>query len=410
MRIYIFGLGKGKEYVDRCLRKDVEIIAFIDNYRAENISIDGIPVIKQQDISDDYDYIVISLMMHKEIRLELANSGIEDRKLISFFDFDAANNSEYWQIIDSYKWRTELQWKHYREFVLPLLWNINYEISADKLIEEKLIPRIHSAEEAIDIIVSKQRSLVRLGDGEFEQIRGMERANFQDADKELGAKLQEILDSEDERIVIAIADNYGSLEKYTDEAARGIREYMTPEVRRDHMRLLNPNKTYYDAYLSRTYLMYRDKANAGERFKNRKRIWENRDVLIIEGEHTRFGVGNDLLDNSKSIERILCPDKNAYSKYDNILDNALEYGKGKLILVVLGPTATLLAYDLAIRDYWAVDIGQLDTEYEWFLRGAETKCIIPNKTVSELTRYSKCVTDIDDPAIKKYYSEVVAQI
>ena len=43
-------------------------------------------------------------------------------------------------------------------------------------------------------------------------------------------------------------------------------------------------------------------------------MWNNIDVLIVEGEHTRFGVGNDLLAIAKGVERIICPDKNAFNK------------------------------------------------------------------------------------------------
>ena len=36
-----------------------------------------------------------------------------------------------------------------------------------------------------------------------------------------------------------------------------------------------------------------------------KGIWEGRDIIFIEGEKSRLGVGNDLFDNAQSIHRIL---------------------------------------------------------------------------------------------------------
>lgn len=45
--------------------------------------------------------------------------------------------------------------------------------------------------------------------------------------------------------------------------------------------------------------------------------------------------------------------------------------KDRLILLSYGMTATVLAYDLAKLGYWAVDLGHLDLEYEWYLHGAE---------------------------------------
>ena len=59
------------------------------------------------------------------------------------------------------------------------------------------------------------------------------------------------------------------------------------------------------------------------------------------------------------------------------------YGRDKLILIALGPTATVLAYDLAKEGYWAIDIGHLDLEYEWFLKG-EGYSYIPQKYNNEV--------------------------
>ena len=56
----------------------------------------------------------------------------------------------------------------------------------------------------------------------------------------------------------------------------------------------------------------------------------------------------------------------------------------ELVLISLGPAATVLAFDLARKGIQALDIGQLDTEYEWFLRGVTQRVEIPGKGVAEL--------------------------
>ena len=61
---------------------------------------------------------------------------------------------------------------------------------------------------------------------------------------------------------------------------------------------------------------------------------------------------------------------------------ARKYGRNKLILVALGQTATVLSYDLAKLGYWAIDIGHVDIEYEWFLRGAKDKLPVAGKYVN----------------------------
>jgi glycosyltransferase family protein len=213
-----------------------------------------------------------------------------------------------------------------------------------------------------------------------------------------------------ENLLIAIADNYGALDKYTDAAATGIRQYLSNGVREEHMQLLDLNRTYYDAYLSRTYLMYRDKEGAKERFCALKKLWDEKEVLVVEGEHTRFGVGNDLLQNAKSVERILTLDKDSFSVYDSLFEVVKKHGRGKLILIVLGPVATIMAHDLAKSGFWAVDIGQLDVEYEWYLRGAEKGCNIPYKTVSELTQYEGVQTDKEAEWIREYENQMIEYV
>ena len=61
--------------------------------------------------------------------------------------------------------------------------------------------------------------------------------------------------------------------------------------------------------------MYKDKKGAGERFRILKQIWDGQDILIVEGKNARSGVGNDLFQNTRTIQRILAPDKNAYASY-----------------------------------------------------------------------------------------------
>ena len=136
-----------------------------------------------------------------------------------------------------------------------------------------------------------------------------------------------------------------------------------------------------------------------------RQIWDNKDVYIIEGEKTRIGVGNDLLSNSKSISRILAPAKNAFDKYDDILNKAKELiPTGALIILALGPTATILARDLCNVGYQALDLGHIDIQYEYYIRGTKEKINIPGKFVNEVIGGDK----VDDKFLpKEYYSSII---
>lgn len=50
-----------------------------------------------------------------------------------------------------------------------------------------------------------------------------------------------------------------------------------------------------------------------------KQIWNNRDIVIIEGDKTLFGVNNELLNNASTIKRIIAPALNAYDYKNEII-------------------------------------------------------------------------------------------
>ena len=411
MNVYVFGLGERKKYLDRCLLETVSICGYIDNYKADTVPVfAGKPVVKQSDLRESYDYIILTLLEYENARESLIDDGIETGKIIAFFDFVDASNEEYWKVIDSYKWRTELIWRHYTEVVIPTIDNLDYELYADSEAVKKMCPKIMDVESTVRILYNEKKCLARFGDNEFELMFGRVRTNYQDTDSKLAERLREVLNSNEENLLIAIADNYGSLEKYTDKAARDIRSYMTKEIRENHMQLLDLNRQYYDAYLSRPYMIYRDKTKAKGRFDQIRALWNGEDVLIVEGEYTRFGVGNDFLDYARTVRRIIVPAQNAFDQYEEIKDMVHRHGKNKLILSILGPTATVLAYDLAKEGYRILDIGQLDVEYGWFLLGTKKKCALKYKEVSEVPSYKTVENDGEDENIVNYMDEIVESI
>ena len=411
MKIYIFGMGKGKTYLDRCLLPETEICGYIDNYKSEEIGFfDERPVVSQKNLGESYDYIIITLMQIEEVKKSLLEEGIKQERLICFFDFKDASAEAHWSVIDPYKWRIELMWWHYTNIGMASIDNMGYELYADSELNKRYLPKIASAKETTRILKNERKSLARLGDGEFEMICMRPRPVFQDVNSKLAERLREVLNSHEDNLLVAIADNYGSLEKYTEKAASDIRAYMTKEVRRSHMELLDLRRQYYDAYISRPYIMYKDKENAKERFDWVREIWTGEDVLIVEGEHTRFGVGNNLLDNAKSVKRIIGPDRNAFNKYKEIKAAAYKHGKNKLILAILGPTATVLVYDLAKESNWVIDIGQFDVEYEWFLKKTEKRCGLKYRQVSEISKSEQLEMDLADEVVQNYLNEIVEKI
>ena len=267
--------------------------------------------------------------------------------------------------------------------------------------------KIKSPDDTIEKIVNDNCSIARFGDGEFDMICGVG-MKYQKYNKELAKRLKQVLDSNEKGLLIGI-NNVIDLEyseKYNDFANNFWKGWLH-DNKFKLLKLLSKNKQYYSSNITRFYIDYKDKSWVGDYVQNLRRIWDNQEVVIVEGEYSRLGVGNDLFDNMKSIQRIICPSENAFEIYDKILNEILKVDKNKMIMLALGPTATVLAYDLYKKGYRVIDIGHVDIEYEWFLRKATEKIKIETKYVTEVKDGENNIQDIQD---EKYEKEIIARI
>lgn len=243
--------------------------------------------------------------------------------------------------------------------------------------------KILNFSDTINKIIVEKKSISRYGDGEFKWLLNIEQpGSFEKNSVLLCERLKKVLLEKNQKLMICIPyclkdnTNYtwpakAFWEKFLFKFYNRIKEYIKEDC------------IYGNASISRCYMDYKDKSNCGKNFKLLKRIWENRDVIIVEGENTKFGMNNDFLNNVNSIKRIICPNKNAFQKYNLILKECKKCGEDILFLIALGPTATILASDLSKEGYQAIDIGHADIEYEWFLKGALEKQEVLGKEVNE---------------------------
>lgn len=287
--------------------------------------------------------------------------------------------------------------------------NIPYEIGLGDI----TVPRVATIKETVDRLANSKASICRFGDGEFSIMMGCSRQGFQHQDDRLAKRLIEVVNSEECNCLIAIADNYGSLAKYSNNSKNEIRYYMTNEVREGHMRFLRSDRIYYNAYITTPYMLYadRDTENPLIRFNALKAIWKGKAIIIVEGCLSRLGVGNDLFAACDSIQRILCPAEHAFDCYDAILEASIDAGNkigrdNVVFVIALGPTATVLAFDLYKQGFQAMDLGHVDNDYEYFLHHATERYAIPGKYVNNITRMED-VSNIKDDL---YAQQIVKQI
>ncbi|WP_276965030.1 SP_1767 family glycosyltransferase [Bacteroides graminisolvens] len=268
---------------------------------------------------------------------------------------------------------------------------------------QKQIPQIASIEETIQKIVREGCSVSRFGDGEI-LLTNNKAIGFQKADSKLGERLKEVLQSNADGHIVCLSDTFTDIYRYNRKARRFWRTHFFIY---GHIwdNLLISNKQYYNTFVTRPYMDFAQKTQCGKWFHDMQAIWQDRNIIFIEGEKSRLGVGNDLFHNAKSIKRILCPPTSAFDKYDSIVNEAIKQNKDVLFLIALGPTATVLAYDLHKKGYQAIDIGHVDIEYEWWRTNAKRKVKIQNKYVNEAVG-----GNIVSVAGEEYESQIIAKI
>ena len=268
------------------------------------------------------------------------------------------------------------------------------------------VPKIHNSRETIEYIIDNKCSVSRYGDGELCLCFSQSGIGFQKYDKALSDNLIRVLytQNKDANHISCIPYTYRSCAHLTEAASKFWR-LVTLYTKWSFIKRL-PKREYYDSLSTRPYMDLADKGESQVLFDLWKKVWEEKDIIIVEGELSRLGEGNDLFKNARSLKRIIAPSKNAFFIYDKILSEVKNVSsKTDLILIALGPTATVLAYDLACVGYWAIDIGHIDVEYMWYQSSATCKHALPGRHINEIN-----FEDDSYQCSKEYLSSIISKL
>ena len=264
----------------------------------------------------------------------------------------------------------------------------------------------------IDYIIEHRCSIARFGDGEFNIAAYGCGLRFQREDPELQKALIQVMRSKDPDLLLCLPWWVNAVKECDQKNLGPIQKNGIQNNLHDWLKHFSRKRIYGDANISRltdTILFSTRK----EQVYYTKRIWGNRNVILVEGQQTRFGVGNDLLDNALSVVRILGPSESAFDFMDQLIEATVRECHKKespIVLLALGPTATVMAHKLSKLSIQAIDIGHLDICYEVSMRNTSANGIpvprdnpIPGKYTSEAVG-GDVVDDCDD---SKYIAEVV---
>lgn len=127
--------------------------------------------------------------------------------------------------------------------------------------------------------------------------------------------------------------------------------------------LIHDDKIYGDTLISRPKF-FQSEGDAG--IAQWRRLWSGRPVLVVTGQGSRFDLLPALFDSVAKVDFLHTVPVHAYSEIDSILGRILDsVAPDTLVLLSLGPTATILAHRLAAAGVQALDLGHISASYNF---------------------------------------------
>lgn len=270
--------------------------------------------------------------------------------------------------------------------------------------------KVYDPLETVQWILRTGGSCVRLGDGEIGMLMGSPGPGYQKTSETLRKRLFDVLKKRDDKLLICIprAHQIDRIPALTQRAQKYWKAYVV-KTRLFALKNFDQNYQYGDGQMSRPYMDTHNVDLCQKVFDGIKTIFKDQDIVIVEGGKTRLGVGNDMLNDARSVKRIIAPSENAFEKSDVIFEEIKKnVGKESLLLFAIGPASKPLIIDLFDLGYRSLDLGHLDIEYEWFLQRATKKSPVLGKDIANEVKSAICNdNDID---LTKYREEIIARV
>lgn len=243
--------------------------------------------------------------------------------------------------------------------------------------ENKL--HILNTDKTLTALEQENFSFLRFGDGEIAIINGYG-IPFQEANEELGKRLKELLVAQEEGLRIGIPYYYLHPIKNMNIFVQNF-TYALGKQRKFLIANCSKTGTYIDTCLTQVYQTYAE-YDFENYYARMQMLLEGKDVTVICGEGVLDKLQYKALDVCNSVEYIYGPSMNAFAEYDKLLEKAKQIDKNRLVLVILGPTAKVLVYDLHKAGYTAWDIGHYLKDYDAYKKQRP-------RTEAEITQFYK---------------------
>jgi len=251
---------------------------------------------------------------------------------------------------------------HIKRFVKRIFWKCfpktdDYCLDIiKKYHSDNVYPKVYSIDATIEKLLNEKKSIARYGDGEFTLC--FDRSiGFQHADRVLRKRLRTILLSQSDECIVAIQEF-----KIEPDSFFWIRYWY--ENYSAILKLFRKEAIYYNQSITRECSI--------EQLTKLKRLWEQRFVVFVCGKGSRFDSTHEIFAGIIGSSVVYGLAQHAFNEYAELLERTMyELVKydNPLVIIALGPTATVLAFDLSQKGYQALDIGHITNIYDTLMYG-----------------------------------------
>lgn len=225
-------------------------------------------------------------------------------------------------------------------------------------------PTVLSTSATLGKIINGKKSVARIGDGELKLIQGIglgkkdTHTEYQVFDPTLAQKLQHMVENPIEECLLCIIPfrlGHDDIRNY--EKGLSYWENFWIKAWPDTKKYYDTSYVYGNACISRVDCF---RENSLQKIKS---IWQDRKTLFIIGDDSHWVDEPRLFGNIQEAKHIVVNGRSSFSEYEQTLAAIQEYDTSWLVLLAIGPTSKVLAYELAQLGYQALDIGHMPNCY-----------------------------------------------
>jgi hypothetical protein len=215
--------------------------------------------------------------------------------------------------------------------------------------------KVRTEWDTLRAIAERRASIARYGDGELMIMLGYG-IYFQEYDPELAGRLRQIVRRPRPDFLVGLPP-FETM-SITKEAWRK----QWQRFRRLFSYLVRDGGEYFSTALSRPASV--GNCEPEEYYRVFSSLWEGRDLVLVH--NTAATAEHPIFRNARSVRYVACPPEHAFRDYAGLLERTSAFASmpDVLFLIAAGPTACVLAWDLAQRGAQALDVGHLTSAYD----------------------------------------------